>query len=108
MSNTHISLEDFYSHSKNLGPKDVILDVRNPGEFADGHIEGALNIPVTELEQRGQELKDYYKIYIHCKAGGRANMAYEALRAQGYQNLVCLSKGGMDSWAEKGYPVKSS
>lgn len=106
MSNTHISLSDFFAQSQKLGPKDIILDVRNPDEFTDGHIMGALNIPLPQLGERGQELMEYSTIYIHCKRGGRANTAFEVLKAQGFKNLVCLSEAGMDQWKESGYPVK--
>ena len=106
MSNTLITLKDFYEHSQILGKNELILDVRNPDEFAAGHIKGAKNIPVTVVAQSAQELKGFEKVYIHCKRGGRANTAFEALKAQGLTNLVCLKEAGMDLWIENGYPVE--
>lgn len=108
MSNNHISLLDFYETHLKLGPGEVILDVRNSDEFNEAHIEGALNIPVTELPQRFGELKDYKKIYIHCKRGGRAKTAFETLTQKGLDNLVCVHDAGMDLWIEKGFPVNKS
>lgn len=106
MSDTHISLLDFYDTHLKLGAGEVILDVRNPDEYQAGHIEGALNIPVTELAQRASELRDFKKIYIHCKRGGRAKTAFETLNQMGMNNLVCVHDAGMDLWIEKGFPVK--
>ena len=106
MSGTQITLQDLYKKSQQLGPKDVILDVRNPDEFQSGHIEGALNIPAPQLAARAGELKGYEKVYIHCKRGGRAKMAFETLQASGLDNVVCVHDAGMDAWIESGYPVK--
>lgn len=105
MSNTLMGLVDFYNLHQKLAPNEVILDVRGPDEFAAGHIAQALNIPVTEVALKAQELKKYNKVYIHCKRGGRAKAAYETLIAQGLTNLVCIHDAGMDMWIESGYPV---
>lgn len=105
MSNTLMPLVDFYNLHQKLGANEVILDVRRPDEFAAGHIANALNIPVDVVATKAQELKNYAKIYIHCKRGGRAKTAYDLLAAQGLNNLVCIADAGMDQWMESGYPV---
>lgn len=107
MSNTLMTLQELYENSKKLAPGEVILDVRRPDEYAQGHIENALNIPVDVVSERASELKDYKKVYIHCKRGGRAKTAFESLKNAGLDNLVCIHDAGMDQWIEKGYPVKS-
>lgn len=106
MSNTLITLKDFYEQTKNLGKNDLILDVRNLDEFEAGHIQGARNIPAPVVAQSAQELKAFDKVFIHCKRGGRANTAFEALKAAGLTNLVCLKEAGFDQWMESGYPVE--
>ena len=70
-----LSLDELYEKSKNLKEGDVILDVRGPNEFAEGHIEGSLNIPHDSVVEHVDKLKEYKNIYIHCKMGGRAKMA---------------------------------
>ncbi len=105
MSGTQMSLIDFHSHHKNLGPGEIILDVRRPEEFAEGHIPKARNIPLDQLENHIEELKKLKQIYIHCKRGGRAKTAFESLKKAGLTNLVCVFDAGMDLWIEKGYPV---
>jgi len=79
--------------------------VRNPDEFASGHIKGALNFPLPEVTQHAEELKKYERVFIHCKRGGRAKTAFEALSNAGLNNLVCIHDAGMDLWIESGYPV---
>lgn len=98
-----LSLNEFHQMSLNLNAGDILLDVRNPDEFSSAHIKGALNIPVSELPQRSDELKSFKNIYIYCKRGGRAQMAYQALSTLGYQNIFCLAEAGMDAWIEQGF-----
>lgn len=106
MSNTHVTLLDFYDLHPKIAPNELILDVRRPDEFADGHMPNALNIPVDQLSARSEELKNFSKIYIHCKRGGRAKTAFETLNGLGLKNLVCIHDGGMDMWIENGYPTE--
>jgi phage shock protein E len=106
MSNTTMALDDFHGVHKKLEANEVILDVRRPDEFAEAHIENALNIPVDQVASRIDELKKYKAVYIHCKKGGRAKTAFETLKNLGLSNLICIDDAGMDAWLERGYPVK--
>jgi rhodanese-related sulfurtransferase len=106
MSNTFLSLKELYDTHMKLGTNDVILDVRNPDEFTDARIKGAINIPVTEVSQHVEKLKKYHHIYIHCKRGGRAKAAFETLKNAGLNNLVCIHDAGMDAWIESGFPTE--
>lgn len=106
MSNSLLTLVDFYNLHQKMGPNEVILDVRRPDEYSEGHMPKALNIPVDQLATRTEELKHFAKIFIHCKRGGRAKTAFETLGNLGLNNLVCIHDGGMDMWIENGYPVE--
>ncbi len=77
--------------------KRVFVDVRTPEEFAAGHLAGAVNIPLKELEQRWPELKTYEgrQIVLYCKAGVRAGAALEIATAHGIANAV--NGGGYES-----------
>ncbi|MBA2403288.1 MAG: rhodanese-like domain-containing protein [Bdellovibrionales bacterium] len=101
-----MTLVDFYNLHPEMAANEVILDVRGPEEYAEGHMPNALNIPVDQVTARAEELKKFSKVYIHCKRGGRAKRAYEALGQTGLDNLVCIHDGGMDMWIENGYPVE--
>jgi pyruvate/2-oxoglutarate dehydrogenase complex dihydrolipoamide dehydrogenase (E3) component/rhodanese-related sulfurtransferase len=63
---------------------DTLLDVRNLGEFARGHVPGALNIPVDELRSRLAEVPKHGALYVHCGVGFRAHLAVRILKQNGY------------------------
>ena len=102
----NISIDEFYSKFENLGQNDLILDVRSASEFNDGHLKDARNIPHEEVGSIADELKNYDNIYVHCKMGGRAKLASEILKNAGLSNIVCIGKGGMERWAEQGWPME--
>lgn len=89
------------------GSAPTILDVRTPEEFASGHIQGALNVPVNELPDRLASLKlsPTQEIVVHCQRGGRAASAESILRQSGYTQVRDLS-GHMEAWRGGGYPVE--
>jgi rhodanese-related sulfurtransferase len=101
-----MTLKELHQTHRNLEAGALILDVRRPEEFAEGHIPGARNIPVDVVEQHAAELRGLSKVYIHCKRGGRAKTAFDKLVAEGLTNLVCIGDAGMDAWIEQGWPVE--
>ena len=101
----YISIDDLHNRIQGLGPDDLILDVRTPSEFQAGHIEGAQNTPHEEVPRIADNLKQYKTVYVHCKMGGRATKAAEALQGAGLENIVCVSDGGMQRWKDMGWPV---
>jgi phage shock protein E len=74
----------------------LLLDVRTPAEFAGGHVDGALNIPVQVLGQRLGDLgaKDR-EIVVYCQSGGRSARAATELRAAGF---TVHDLGGIGNW----------
>ena len=67
----------------------LVLDVRSPGEFAGGHVDGALNLPVGELEARIAEVvpDKSTPVVLHCASGGRSATAFQAMSEMGYTEL---------------------
>ena len=102
----HISINDLHNRIQSLGPNDLILDVRTPEEFQAGHIHGAQNTPHDEVVSIADTLKQYKTIYVHCKMGGRAKMAAQALQGTGLNNIVCVGDGGMERWMEAGWALE--
>nr|MCR5626275.1 rhodanese-like domain-containing protein [Lachnospiraceae bacterium] len=76
----------------------IILDVRRPGEFAEGHIPGAINVANEDIGQEEiAELPDKKQtIYVYCRSGRRSKEASAKLVANGYENIV--ECGGFNSW----------
>jgi len=75
----------------------ILLDVRNPDEYEERHIESSLNIPVSELGERLSELPDKETVIIvFCRAGRRSAMAYDILSSNGYTNVLDMQT--IDNW----------
>ncbi|HEY6727444.1 MAG TPA: rhodanese-like domain-containing protein [Polyangiaceae bacterium] len=76
-----------------------LVDVRTPEEFSRGHIEGAVNIPVSDIEARIGELGDKQRaIVLYCRSGARSAKAKALLESRGFTSVVNL--GAMSSWPE--------
>jgi rhodanese-related sulfurtransferase len=84
----------------------LVLDVRDATEFAGGHMLGAKNIPVADIEKRAGEIEKQKSrpVIVLCNEGGRASKAAALLRARGFEKVVNLS-GGFPAWQQAGLPV---
>ena len=78
--------------------KVFLIDVREPDEFAAGHIAGARLIPLASLEQAYRGLPRDVKLVVYCRSGKRSPKAVSFLIAQGYSNAVSLA-GGYLAWS---------
>lgn len=75
----------------------LLLDVRTPDEFAQGHVSGAVNIPVDQLRARLDEVGAKERtIVLYCRSGRRSATAATMLKTAGYQSLLDI--GPMDAW----------
>lgn len=81
-----------------------LLDVREPGEFKQGHIEGAKLIPLGDLARRLNELPKDREILCVCRSGARSGIAARQLEGAGFNTLNL--RGGMIGWQQSGLPVK--
>ena len=73
----------------------VVIDVRSPGEFRSGHVEGSKNIPLQELGSRVEEVKKLGKpVVLCCASGMRSGQATSMLKKHG---LECVNGGGWTS-----------
>jgi len=86
----------------------LVLDVRDEKEFATGHLINAVNIPVTQIEKRVNELKKYKTapIIAVCESGMRSQRACKALEKEGFEQLNSL-QGGMSAWAKANLPMST-
>ena len=87
---------------------DLLLDVREADEFANGHIPGAVHISRGLLEFKLSNdpilsARDL-KIVLYCKNSGRAALASKSLHEMGYINIQSIA-GGFDAWAQAGNPI---
>ena len=86
---------------KDEWPKMVVIDARDAGQFAKGHIPGAINMDWRQvLAQRDSIPKDK-PVLIYCNTGSLSAQAGFALRVAGWENVRIL-QGGMEEWKAKG------
>lgn len=89
-----ISNEDFQEIIEN--PELSLIDVREENEFESGHIQGAVNMPLSDFQQQFQVLNPQKHHYLICQSGSRSAMACQFLAEQGYQVTNIL--GGTTFW----------
>ncbi|TAH43892.1 MAG: rhodanese-like domain-containing protein [Bacteroidetes bacterium] len=84
----------------------VLLDVRTPEEFNEGHIPGAINIDFRSENFKAElEKLDKTKTYeVYCRSGKRSSSSAEIMEGMGFKKVINLS-GGILGWQEKGYEV---
>ncbi|MBB2975975.1 rhodanese-related sulfurtransferase [Microbacterium endophyticum] len=80
-----------------------LIDVREADEFAAGHVPGAINVPMSSLGTRLDELPDG-SFDVICQVGGRSGRVVEALEARGYD--VTNIDGGTSDWVAAGFPLE--
>ena len=80
-----------------------LIDVREPDEFAAGHVPGAVNIPMSQIGNRLEELPSE-AFDVICQAGGRSARVVEALESRGYD--ATNVEGGTGEWIAQGRDVK--
>lgn len=86
--------------------KAIVLDVRTPGEIAEGKIVGAVEININDADflERLNQLDKSMPVYVYCKAGGRSSRAMKMMSENGFSEVNNLD-GGITAWIAAGYPV---
>ena len=88
-------------------PNLVILDVRTADEYAQGHLKGAINIPLSDLPVQIGELDRNRPILIYCRTGVRSAQASTILVNAGFTQVYDM-EGGLNAWINAGYPTVTS
>lgn len=89
---------------KQLTPKDfdrmkgmMLLDVRSDKEYEQGHIPGAVHVPLADIGDKVKKLKKDKDLVVYCRSGNQSIWAIKRLMGMGYKNLYNL-KGGYSAW----------
>ena len=87
--------------------KVVVLDIRTPAEYNEGHIPGATNIDykASDFEKHIAKLDKSKSYIVHCAGGGRSTRSLPILKKQNFKATYHLD-GGFTGWAENGLPVE--
>lgn len=78
-----------------------LVDVRSPGEFAEGHVKGSVNIPLDRIQNELAKFKNKKNIIVFCRSGNRSSQAKSILEANGVKNVT---NGG--TWQQVNQYVK--
>jgi glyoxylase-like metal-dependent hydrolase (beta-lactamase superfamily II)/rhodanese-related sulfurtransferase len=95
-----VGVEELESRSPQAG----LLDVREPEEYAHGHVPGAVNLPQADLATRLAEVPRDRPVYLICQGGFRSLRAGQFLRQRGFEDVVSV-KGGTEAWRAAGKPL---
>lgn len=98
----HVTVSELKAAMKDQA---VVVDVREPNEYAAGHVPGAVLMPLATVPLRHSELPRDETLYLICQTGGRSFTAATWLAQQGYD--VRNVTGGTSDWIANGYPVEN-
>lgn len=83
----------------------VVFDVREPSEYAAGHIPDVTLIPMNQVPGRINEIPRDKTVILTCRSGNRSGQVADFLRQQGFTNVHNMA-GGIVAWQQAGYPVE--
>ncbi|MFC6920677.1 rhodanese-like domain-containing protein [Meiothermus taiwanensis] len=97
-----VTVDDLYRALPD--PKTFVIDVRTPQEYARGHVPGAVNWPLQQIEQWWSKVPKDRVVYVKCNTQNRSRVAVQYLLSRGYRNLNLVT-GGIQAWMARGYPT---
>jgi rhodanese-related sulfurtransferase len=101
---TKIAPKDLQVLMESKAGEITVVDVRDLSEFQEGHIPGAINIPVAELASQSNQLEKEKTIVVTCNSGGRSYNAYRKLMKLGYEKIAQTI---FQDWKDQGLPIKT-
>lgn len=95
------------SRLRNLLQKDtaadtIVIDVRTPAEYRRENIVGVVNMPLDNIDNHVDDLRDYKHVYVHCASGNRSQQACTKLNTLGLSNIINVT-GGISAWKDAGF-----
>ena len=102
-----ISVDELAAKRK-AGEKLVVLDVREPEEYAQARIPGAINLPrgLIEMEVGAHAVDPDALVVCNCGGGGRSALAAKTMLEMGYTNVASLA-GGLKAWMNRNLPLEA-
>lgn len=101
-----MSAKDVAAELQKEGTEWIIIDVRTPAEFAEGHLKDANNVDVAseDFEEiiAPLEVDDFYVVY--CRTGSRSTKAVEKMEKMGFKNIIHM-KDGIEGWQKAQLPI---
>ena len=102
----NVSVEEFKKLVE-ANPKGQIIDVRTPGEYAQGNLKGStlMTIGGEGFNSQLEKLDKKAPVYVYCKSGGRSGRAMGIMQKMGFTEVYNMN-GGMMAWQRASYPTK--
>ena len=101
--NGSLSADDLQRMIQTGSPTYLLVDVRTPGEYKDGYIPSAVNIPLQQIAESPPRVDKESLVIVYCRSGNRSAQAAGLLKEMGYTNIVDF--GGINRWPYvKAYP----
>jgi rhodanese-related sulfurtransferase len=88
------------------GERFQLIDVRSPREYAEGHVPGAMNLPMDEAEARVDDMRPHDPVVLVCQSGKRASMTCDLLKP--HRGDLVVLEGGTSAWMSSGFDVVRS
>jgi rhodanese-related sulfurtransferase len=85
----------------------LLIDIRTPGEWSTGHLTGSINLPLSQLQQRLDQVPRDRRIAVHCAGGYRSSIAASILSRSGINDIIELA-GGIAAWEAAKLPIVTS
>lgn len=106
---TEITTLDITKFDPDTAKRGVLIDVRTPEEYSEGHLPNAINIDVEDdsFAEKMDVLKKNKNVYLYCKTGKRSARAVAIADTLGFKNIFNLD-GGFIGWKEAGKAVETS
>jgi rhodanese-related sulfurtransferase len=100
----YLAMGDMEKFKEAVANGAFLVDVREPGEFEEGHLPNAINIPIRTLAQNLDKIPSDKPVFVYCKSGHRAALSTAALQLLGYTNVRSFPPG-FAGWSGAGEPV---
>jgi len=102
-----ISVQDLHNvlHDPEQMKTSILIDVRSPEEYFEGHIPGAHNKPLDKIALYKEALRAYDHVYVQCRTGGRSSAMCGVLDQAGFKE-VYNGEGGITAWEMAGFPIE--
>ena len=98
----NVSVQDLHSASE---ASRIVLDVREPYEYAEGHLAGSRLLPLAQVASQAAALPKDAPVYVICRSGNRSVTASKTLLELGFKDVRNV-EGGILAWQGAGYPVE--
>lgn len=102
-----VSATEFHGKLTSSAKDAQLVDVRTPGEYADGHLKGAINIDINgdDFEHQLAALNKEVPVFVYCRSGGRSTRAASKMESMGFKKVYNMD-GGITAWSASGKPVE--